>query len=97
MSNNILVKEELVIECKGSDEDLNKAVENALGDMRSKLVQKIPYPIITLNTDRIELIDRKDDVRNEAFLLFFSKRERRTINLELKCNITVTYLKLERG
>lgn len=95
--NNILVKEELVIECSGSGEDTHKAVENALGDMRSKLVTKIKHPIITLTTDRIELIERNDDVRHEAFMFFFSKRERRTINLKLKCNITVNYLNLERG
>lgn len=97
MNKNILINEELEIICTGQGESVNKSVEDALNNMRSQIVQQISQPIITLTTERIELVERNDDVKKEAFLYFFSKRERKTINLKLRCFISVSYLDLERG
>lgn len=94
MNNNVLVHENIEIECNGIGDNVNFAVENAFKDMREKLVKKIPYPIITISTEDVFLIDKKINKREEAFLYFFSKRIREEIFLKLRLKIKISYLKI---
>ncbi|MFL8888769.1 DUF4312 family protein [Helcococcus kunzii] len=94
MNNSVLVKNTLEIECSGVGESISYAVENAFKDMRKKLMEKIPYPIITISTEEVYLVNKRINKIEEAFLYFFSKRIREEISITLKVLINISYLKI---
>ncbi|MGY3776368.1 DUF4312 family protein [Helcococcus sueciensis] len=94
MNKEVLVKENIELECLGTADNINKAVEEAFKDMRKKIMEKIPYPIITISTENVFLVDKKVNKTEEAFLYFFSKRIREEISLKLRVKINISYLKI---
>lgn len=92
--NNILEFNKLEIECEGKGETIDRAIENAFSDMRKKLVEIVKFPIITIKTDEVYLVDKKTNSKTEAFLFFFAKREILEEYLKLKVVVTISYLKM---
>lgn len=95
-TNNILEFSKLEIECEGTGETIEKAIESAFSDMRRKLVEKVKFPIITIKTEEVYLIDKKTNSKTEAFLFFFAKRENLEEYLKLKVVVTISYLKINK-
>lgn len=92
--NNVLSKDKIEVICFGKGENIDKAIEDAFRDMRVKVMEKVKYPIITLLTQEVYLLDKSIESKQEAFLYFFSKREVIEHIVNLKMVIDISYLKL---
>lgn len=95
VKNNNLVKKELVVECNGIGETKQLAVEKAFSEMRMQVVDLVKEPIISLDTDKVEILDLETINKTEAYLGFFFKREKLSYSIKLRVYINVRYLTLE--
>lgn len=92
--SNILYKETLNIKCVGKGETKNSAVEDAFKNMRIQVMDRIKHPIISISTDEVILESENEIKRTEAFMYFFSKRERVSLELTFSMVINISYLKI---
>ena len=92
---NDLSIQALTIDCIGVGETKQQAVEQAFVHMRSEVLAKIEDPIISLETNRVEIIDCKQESKQEAYLGVLFKRTREKYSITLKVFIEVRYLSLE--
>lgn len=82
-------------ECEGKGETLQTATEAAFTQLRSKVSSQYPYPIITMQTKSVQLIEKQEETKKEAFLYVFAKRETVFRTIKLKIQVEVSYLKIE--
>lgn len=92
---NDLVSKELIIECSGTGETTQLAVEKAFVEMRRNVLEQIKDPIVSLDTNRVEVLDLQEHSKTEAYLGVFFKRENKSYTIQLKVYINVKYLSLE--
>lgn len=95
-SENVLIQKNVTTRVRGSGSSLNDAVDGAFAELRKNISQLYNVPIITMSASEVKILDEKISEKEEAFLYFFSKRVKKTYELELEITVSISFIDFER-
>lgn len=73
-----------------------KAFADALSKVQGAVMKSSPQILLRIEPEDVEVIQAQVAVRQEAFLFFFLRRERRTFSVELDVTVKVTAINLDK-
>lgn len=84
------------VRVSGRGDSKAKAFADALSHVQGAMLKTSPHILLRIEPQDVQVVQARVQVKKEAFLLFFLKRERRTFSVELDVTVNVTAINLDK-
>jgi uncharacterized protein (TIGR03578 family) len=84
------------VRVSGRGDSKAKAFADALSHVQGAVLKTSPHILLRIEPQDVQVVQARVQVKKEAFLLFFLKRERRTFSVELDVTVNVTAINLDK-
>ncbi len=84
------------VRVSGRGDTKAKAFADALNQVQGTVLKSSPYILLRIEPQDVQVVQARVQVKKEAFLFFFLRRERRMFSVELDVIINVTAINLDK-
>ncbi len=84
------------VKVSGRGDTKAKAFADALNHVQGTVLKSSPYIFLRIEPQDVRVVQARVQVRKEAFLFFFLRRERRLFSVELEVTVNVTAINLDK-
>lgn len=84
------------VRVSGRGDSKAKAFADALNHVQGTVLKSSPRILLRIEPQDVQVVQARVQVKKEAFLFFFLKRERRTFSVELDVTVNVTAINLDK-
>lgn len=85
-----------MVKVSGRGDTKAKAFSDALNQVQGTVLKSSPYILLRIEPQDVRVVQARVQVRKEAFLFFFLRRERRMFSIELEVTVNVTAINLDK-
>lgn len=84
------------VRVSGKGESKTRAFADALNQVQAAVMKSSPHILLRIEPQDVQVVAAREAARNEAFLFFFLRRQRRTFSVELDVTVNVTAINLDK-
>lgn len=84
------------VRVKGRGDSKAKAFSDALNHVQGSVLKSSPHILLRIEPQDVQVIQARVQVKKEAFLFFFLKREKQMFSVELDVSVNVTAINMDK-